>query len=267
MVVLNNIDKFNGDEITCRSAANFLQEREEMSSETCTDIKAEIGETCCYSTCNLCGEYDLDWDVFVNYNGTDMSCGDFNEIFRTEATIDGSQQCDALKVEYAGTCCYDSPKTSCQLCKQGDTYFDVNDNAQVDFNGPTTCFEVANFMSRRLEDSAEKFISSEEKLLAHVILSSSTLTMFEKRQFPADYMLGWLADTKPWPIADIIAHSEFDKRMDMIIEQVRANGFFFGIETETFGNYLCELYQLNKLPSDVIARLRENNFSFSEKGE
>lgn len=153
MVVLNNIDKFNGDEITCRSAANFLQEREEMSSEICTDIKAEIGETCCYSTCNLCGEYDLDWDVFVNYNGTDMSCGDFNEIFRTEATIDGSQQCDALKVEYAGTCCYDSPKTSCQLCKQGDTYFDVNDNAQVDFNGPTTCFEVANFMSRRLEDT------------------------------------------------------------------------------------------------------------------
>ena len=153
MVVLNNIDKFNGDEITCRSAANFLQEREEMSSETCTDIKAEIGETCCYSTCNLCGEYDLDWDVFVNYNGTDMSCGDFNEIFRTEATIDGSQQCDALKAEYAGTCCYDSPKTSCQLCKQGDIYFDINDNAQVDFNGPTTCFEVANFLSRRLEDT------------------------------------------------------------------------------------------------------------------
>jgi hypothetical protein len=55
--------------------------------------------------------------------------------------------------------------------------------------------------------------------------------------------------------------------MDMIIEQVRVNGFYFGKELETFGNYLCEMYQLNKLPSDVIARLRENNFSFSEKGE
>ena len=98
-------------------------------------------------------------------------------------------------------------------------------------------------------------------------MSFSTLTMFDNRQFPSPLMLGWRAGTKPWPIADIIAHSEFDNRMDMIIEQVRANGFFFGIETETFGCWLCEMYQLNKLPSDVIARLRENNFSFSEKGE
>ena len=93
--------------------------------------------------------------------------------------------------------------------------------------------------------------------------------MFEGKPFPADHMLGW--QTKPqvrkWSVADIIAHSEFPVRMDMIIEQVRANGFFFGVEHETFGNYLCEMYQQDKLPSDVIARLRVNNFSFSEKGE
>ena len=92
--------------------------------------------------------------------------------------------------------------------------------------------------------------------------------MFVGKPFPSPYMLGWRKGYVPeWTIDDIIAHSEFDVRMDMIIEQVRANGFYFGIETETFGNYLCEMYQLNKLPSDIIARLRENNFSFSEKGE
>ena len=122
-------------------------------------------------------------------------------------------------------------------------------------------------MTRQHFHCAEKFISSEEKLLARVIFFFSTSTMFEGRAFPAPYMLGWLAGSKPWSIADIIAHSEFPVRMGMIIEQVCANGFFFGVETETFGNYLCEMYQLNKLPSDVIARLRENNFSFSEKGE
>ena len=68
-------------------------ERHEMTSDTCSDAKATIGETCCYSTCNLCGEFDLDWDVYVNFEGEDMSCGDFNEIFREEAVVDGSQQC------------------------------------------------------------------------------------------------------------------------------------------------------------------------------
>jgi hypothetical protein len=81
-----------------------------------------------------------------------------------------------------------------------------------------------------------------------LFLSSSTLTMFEGKAFPRPYMLGWLAGTKPWPIADIIAHSEFDVRMDMIIEQVCANGFYYGVETETFGNYIGELYVTHNLP-------------------
>jgi hypothetical protein len=113
-----------------------------MSSDTCSDAKARIEETCCYSTCDLCKAYGLNWDVFVNYNGTDMSCN----------VADGTEHCDALKADYSGTCCYASPTTSCQLCNHGDIFFDVNDNAQVDFNGPTTCVDVASFMSCRIED-------------------------------------------------------------------------------------------------------------------
>lgn len=145
--------EFNGDEVTCRSAANFLMEREEMSSDTCAEAKATIGESCCYEICNMCGDQDIDWDVFIDYNGEDMSCGDLNEIFREEAIVDGTQQCDGFKEDFSSTCCYSSPTTSCQLCKQGDTFYDLNDNVEVDFNGPTTCYEVANFMSRRTQDT------------------------------------------------------------------------------------------------------------------
>ena len=144
---------FNDEEVTCRSATNFLQEREESTSKTCSNAKAEISETCCYAICNICGDNDLDWDVFINYDGRDMSCGDFNEIFREEAIQDGAEQCDALRAEYSSTCCYSSPTTSCQLCKQDGTYFEVKEQVEVDFNGPTTCLEVANFMSRRTEDT------------------------------------------------------------------------------------------------------------------
>ena len=41
------------------------------------------------------------------------------------------------------------------------------------------------------------------KLLARVIFFFSTSMMFEGKAFPAPYMLGWLAGSKPWSIADI----------------------------------------------------------------
>ena len=98
-------------------------------------------------------------------------------------------------------------------------------------------------------------------------LSFSTLTMYKGRPFPTDYMLGWRAGTKHWPIADIIAHSEFPIRMDMIIEQMRTVGAYYGEETETFGNFLCGLYETCRLPDDVLARLQADDFPFSVEGE
>ena len=89
--------EFNDDTVTCRSVNNFLMERADTSSNECYDARATLGETCCFSTCNICGDFDLDWDVFINYEGQDMSCGDFNEIFREEQIVDGSEQCEAVK--------------------------------------------------------------------------------------------------------------------------------------------------------------------------
>ena len=91
--------------------------------------------------------------------------------------------------------------------------------------------------------------------------------MFEGKPFPTVYMLGWRAGKKSWPIADIIAHSEFPIRMDMIIEQMRTVGAYYGEETETFGNFLCGLYETCRLPDDVLARLQADDFPFSVEGE
>ena len=145
--------EFMDDSVTCKSAGNYLMERAEMSSDTCADAKASLHDTCCYSLCDMCGEYSLDWDVFINFEGEDINCGDLNEHFRDEKVVNGEEQCEAIKVDYFDTCCYESPTTACLLCKQDGLFFDLNENVQVDFNGPTTCKEVANFMIRRVDDT------------------------------------------------------------------------------------------------------------------
>lgn len=145
--------EFNNDEVSCRSVDNYLMERADETSKLCYDTRAEHSETCCYKTCNICGDYNLDWDVFITYEGNDVSCGDLKEIFRAGEIVDGSEQCNSISAELKDTCCYTSPTTSCQLCKLDDIFYEVNDNVQVDFNGPTTCADVASFLSRRVADS------------------------------------------------------------------------------------------------------------------
>ena len=134
--------EFNDDEVTYRIAINYLIEQVDTSSDSCSDANTTLGETCCYSICDMCEEYDLNWDVFVNFEGEDILCRDFNEFFHEEPVVDGTEERDAIKGDYFDTCCYSSPTTSCQRCKQGGTFFDLNDNVEVDFNGPTTCYEV-----------------------------------------------------------------------------------------------------------------------------
>ena len=67
--------------------------------------------------------------------------------------------------------------------------------------------------------------------------------------------------------AEIIAHPEFAVRLDLITEQMRANGCYFGIRTLAFGDFLCALYITKQLSEDVLARLEAVAFPFSGKGE
>jgi hypothetical protein len=59
--------------------------------------------------------------------------------------------------------------------------------------------------------------------------------LFVGRAFPTDYMLGYQDKKRGWTIDEIIAHTEFLFRVDMIIEQFRTVGCYFGEELELLG--------------------------------
>lgn len=152
-MLFSEIIEFNGDSVSCRSVDNYLIERADETSKLCYDTRADLADTCCYQACNICGDTSVDWDVYINYEGNDVSCGDLKEIFRETQVIDGSEQCSAIADELRDTCCYSSPTTSCQLCKHAGIFYEVNDNVEVDFNGPTTCADVASFLTRRVDEN------------------------------------------------------------------------------------------------------------------
>src|SRR6056300_1101550 len=105
-----------------------------------------------------------------------MSGGDLTEIFRTEAIVDGTEQCQTISDEFYSTCCYSSPTTSCQLCKRDGKFYDLNENAEADFNGPTTCGEVANFMSRRIEETEQVCSVTQTSLFDECCYEKCSLT-------------------------------------------------------------------------------------------
>jgi len=86
--------------------------------------------------------------------------------------------------------------------------------------------------------------------------------MYEGFAFPTQFMI----DQK-WSSERILSHPEFGVREAMIKEQCRTVGFNHGVETITTANFIRLLYELNKLPSDILASLKESGFWLSEEGE
>jgi hypothetical protein len=83
--------------------------------------------------------------------------------------------------------------------------------------------------------------------------------MYESKAFPTREMLGLNPNRLGLKLTDaeIIAHPEFAVRLDLITEQMRANGCYFGIGTLAFGDFLCALY------NETVIRER---FSSSRSG-
>ena len=86
--------------------------------------------------------------------------------------------------------------------------------------------------------------------------------MYEGFAFPTQFMI----DQK-WSSERILSHPEFGVREAMIKEQCRTVGFNFGIETINTAKFIRALYELNGLPSDILASFEESGFLFSEEGE
>ena len=93
--------------------------------------------------------------------------------------------------------------------------------------------------------------------------------MYEDKAFPTREMLGLNPNRLNLKLTDaeIIAHPEFAVRLDLITEQMRANGFYFSVELKAFGDFLCALHITKQLSEDVLARLEAVAFPFSGEGE
>jgi hypothetical protein len=153
-----NVD-FNGETVTCDIVANALA-RKSNGTDDCTSTKVELQEFCCMDTCSLCNDRQLiDWDAYVNFNGTaDMSCGNFDWYLTSNAIEQGTGQCTAIQREFGETCCYEPINytvPACALCKKGEEWLDINGDAVVYFEGSNkTCTQVSNSLYRKAEDSS-----------------------------------------------------------------------------------------------------------------
>ena len=151
---------FNGDTDTCQSVANYLANRANNGTDECSAATAEFQESCCFDKCGLCPEGEnIDWDSFVEFDGKEeVSCGSFDWYFTSNAIEKGMGQCVDLQVALSDTCCYkpiDYSVPACSVCKQGDTWYDIDGDSIAYFEGRNaTCTEISNSLFRKAEDDS-----------------------------------------------------------------------------------------------------------------
>ena len=150
---------FNGETETCEHVANYLANRAANGTDQCSSSKMEFQDFCCMDKCSLCAETEqIDWDAYVSFEGKEESCGNFDWYFTSNVVETGTEECTELQLAFGGTCCYepiDYSTSACSLCKRGDTWYDVNGDAMVYFEGLNkTCTEVSNSLFRKFEDES-----------------------------------------------------------------------------------------------------------------
>merc|ERR1712183_341444 len=96
-------------------------------STTCLNYRATYFGTCCkpivdtsdqsqlesIESCDVCGKLEVDWEARVDYEGSDISCGEFGWIFNNKIE-EGSKECLDYRAMYFGKCCkIESSRTGC----------------------------------------------------------------------------------------------------------------------------------------------------------
>jgi hypothetical protein len=153
---------FDGQAETCEKVVNFIGSRMNNGTDECSSIKTEYMEYCCFDKCSICKENDMiDWDTFVEFQGVpDVSCGSFDWYFTSNMIEQGTENCTNLQNSYSEKCCYtpiDYTVPACSICRQGETWYDINGRAKVDYEGEArTCTDVSNALFREAEDSSDR---------------------------------------------------------------------------------------------------------------
>lgn len=123
------------------------------TGQTAPQIQPEPSESC-----SLCGNSELDWSERVNFDGDDISCGEFGWIFLSENILEGSDRCLNFRAQYFDKCCYAKPSgVGCDLCDTeiDGPWHDIQENINVEFDGDDiSCADLSNKIRTRFEPSS-----------------------------------------------------------------------------------------------------------------
>ena len=125
------------------------------------------------STCKICPDSTtqgiLSWvkiEVEIDGTTTETSCGDLDYGLFLSITKD-SETCDAVRLEFAQTCCYTYPQEQCTLCRKNQVYYNIRTDLNVTIPGPGSTKASCGLMDKMLapeEVSGEKCVTTQDAL-------------------------------------------------------------------------------------------------------
>ena len=174
---------YEGSEIACGEFGWIFNQNIPEGSDTCLNYRAAYFDTCCkvetptdesqvepIDSCNICGDIEVDWEVRVDHEGNDISCGEFGWIFKNKVEA-GSEKCTDYRAMYFDTCCKTkSSHTGCGLCAtemDGDSS-DIEQAKTVQFDGvDVSCAEVNKRIKTRFGPASAQ-CADVQKTYAHL---------------------------------------------------------------------------------------------------
>lgn len=157
--------EFEGAKSTCKIASDMLK-REENMTDTCSNAREAMDETCCYELCDVCGPtLLLDWDAVVEYDEKRISCGEFKPIFGRKEIEEGDEACSDIQSNYTDLCCYTPPTIPCNLCQTETNFLDAYSDKEVNFWGSAmNCSDLYDYLIRRIELKSDTCSSAKESI-------------------------------------------------------------------------------------------------------
>ncbi len=171
--------EFDGESLSCVEASYRISSKFDATSATCADAQVAHFSDCCFEKCSLCGDSLMDWEASVFFSGKQMPCYEFDKVFQDDGISEGSNNCDLTRDLYKKECCIDPPDVPCNLCQSGSTYYQMNSEAIVSYDGTPfiSCLEVYSSLFSRREQSSEHCIKTKGELFPQCCNESTGLDL------------------------------------------------------------------------------------------
>lgn len=170
----DNPVEFNGLTFACGELTWILGgTMVEDGSVDCKEMQEAHYDACCTgpspdiahagNKCEICPSAK-DWYAQVTYEGTQMTCLEFDSVLLRNGVLDQSVECSQAMLEYSSTCCYTPPVSPCNLCHVGQKSYSVLDKT-ISYNGAeTNCFIIYNHLITRLELETDTCLTTQNDL-------------------------------------------------------------------------------------------------------